>query len=387
MAMPTLSVPTPSLNLHLSLPLSEKRHRRLHSPEDPTKAWDETNSLITAAVVAVLLFWILLAASHLCRWCCLLFVNWEVPRLSLFAGDLLAVQATVSLLLLLAAIHRALGFVGALFLRRWLQNWLCKELDAYDLHVGWLSLRGIFDRQELVIGDLVWRNPRGFTTTPYFLYVREVTLGLSASNIYEFIIYKKGTALKIEKFVLDSVEIHFESGGTEKYPLNLWGVLGLAKQQQEDGDKSSASIRAVLHEFMASILDVVGSADQAFSSAMAMMSSALQSKKVESPKLEEAGLLLDVRTVCVLDVIAHPLDLLSAHHMKATYATDLHVHHLVMLHKELLKEDKPVTLPVLIALVQAKLIQALVAENQSTILAMLSAASANSIASFFTFSH
>lgn len=66
-----------------------------------------------------------------------------------------------ALLIIGLVAHRIAAFILGVIIRRILSKTF-KYTGRFDIHIGWISYRGIFDGNQLIIRNIVWRNPPGW---------------------------------------------------------------------------------------------------------------------------------------------------------------------------------------------------------------------------------
>ena len=78
----------------------------------------------------------------------------------------------------------------------------------YAFNFDWISLRGGFDQNMLVISGFEWRNPSVYTNTPYLLRINEISFIIDIYSVYHAIMHN--SAIKIHEIRLDKAHIYIE---------------------------------------------------------------------------------------------------------------------------------------------------------------------------------
>ena len=70
--------------------------------------------------------------------------------------------------------HRLVAYLIGFIARRVLRNNFWEDSGIFNIHIGWISYRGLVDRQQIVLSNVIWLNPPGYENTPYLLHIKEV---------------------------------------------------------------------------------------------------------------------------------------------------------------------------------------------------------------------
>ena len=125
-------------------------------------------------------------------------------------GLKLLVNFLVSIIFISLIIHRLLGCIVGFFVRLGLRKTL-KNNGRYDIHIGWISYRGIFDLNQIVIRDLMWRNPPEFKRTPFLIHCKAIAISFNPMDIFRLIV-GQSNRIVFDEIVIDSLQVYFERG-------------------------------------------------------------------------------------------------------------------------------------------------------------------------------
>lgn len=128
--------------------------------------------------------------------------------------------------------HRIFASVVGGLIRMLLRGTYTSD-GSFDIYCDWISYRGIWDKNELVFSNLVWRNPPEFKKTPFLLACRELKVSFNLFALFQTILYVK--SIKFDEIVIDGLEIYFERNHTETVEdsLNAWHAVGAKDKDAE----------------------------------------------------------------------------------------------------------------------------------------------------------
>ena len=269
-------------------------------------------------------------------------------RLSL---KLAVLQTILVLVFIYLVIHRILGFVAGLILRYFLCGSLFSYDGRFDVHFGWISYRGIFDRNQLVIGQILWRNPPGYTETPYILRCHEISVTYDPFALIDLIL--TGKVLKFDQVIIDTLEVFFEKAPKNrlaKGSLNVWAAFGIYEKDDEN-NYLSAFFHFIVFKLRQKIelpnplarrdgeeeedenddeeetgpvtnTEATGGHERLPSTDITNEQSHSQSQS-QTHHQKNTPLKVDINRLLVLDLIAHPLDLLNDVHIPPSKTSDI----------------------------------------------------------------
>ena len=125
--------------------------------------------------------------------------------------------------------HRLIAYIAGLIIRIVLRNQMSYN-GKYDIHIGWISYRGILDRCEVVIHNLVWRNPsEHFHRSPYILHVKEVSVSIRTADLIAMLRDPYNGVIKVHQVLIDTVEVFIEKSDSKELeqPLNVFCAMQL----------------------------------------------------------------------------------------------------------------------------------------------------------------
>lgn len=117
----------------------------------------------------------------------------------------------VSFLVISLFIHRLLGAIVGIILRSYLRKSVVNKTGRYDIHFGWISYRGIFDLNQILIRDFMWRNPPEFEKTPYLIRCKAIAISFSLPVLINMIL-NNFNKIVLGEILIDSLEVYFERG-------------------------------------------------------------------------------------------------------------------------------------------------------------------------------
>lgn len=82
-------------------------------------------------------------------------------------------RIVVSIVIFSVLLHRLLGILFSFCVRQHLGR---KRVGSYLVDVEWIGLRLGFERNEIVIHNMMWHNPPLFTATPYFVSIEDILI-------------------------------------------------------------------------------------------------------------------------------------------------------------------------------------------------------------------
>ena len=125
--------------------------------------------------------------------------------------------------------HRLIAYIAGLIIRIVLRNQMSYN-GKYDIHIGWIAYRGILDRCEVVIHNIVWRNPsEHFHRSPYILHVKEVSVSIRTADLIALLRDPYNAVIKLHQVLIDTVEIFIEKSDSKELeqPLNVFCAMQL----------------------------------------------------------------------------------------------------------------------------------------------------------------
>ena len=184
--------------------------------------YERENYIITAIVVLGLGGWILTIIPHL-------FQYYILRRFNVNILGITTIQLLLYVLVFSLLAHRLVAYVAGLAIRIILRNQMSYN-GKYDIHIGWISYRGIFDRNEVVIHNIVWRNPSElFHRSPYILHVKEVSVSIRTADLIALIRDPYNAVIKVHQVLIDTVEVFIEKSDAKELdqPLNIFCAMQL----------------------------------------------------------------------------------------------------------------------------------------------------------------
>lgn len=138
--------------------------------------------------------------------------------------------------------HRVIGYLLGLILRVILRKSFQAASDGkFEIYIGWVSYRGLLDRNQLVISNLMWLNPPEFKKSPFLLRCSEISVSFNFWDMINTVRFVK--AIKFEEIIIDSLEVYFErvTTSTTENSLNVWAAIGV-----KDKDAEKSMLRGVI---------------------------------------------------------------------------------------------------------------------------------------------
>eukprot|EP01041_Mallomonas_annulata_P007664 gene7663-15685_t len=323
-----------------------------------------------------------------------------------------AFHAVCSLTLVSLIMHRVTAFIASFLLRFFLGR-LMGVSGAFNIHIGWLSYKGFFDRNEIVLYNVVWMNHPSFIHSPYVLRIKEVSVSFDLLALISTIRFQ--TPITIDRVYVDGLEVYFErcNDKTKPFKMNTWAAIGnadrkllwkiikaieaiiweklstpfstdrlLGKSSSSTGAGGSANGNSKDNNTLPSETDSTDMDDFIVPTSGGGSSAAASGSESEQLKIVVSRLL-------AFDVVAHPLDILGSSHTEPTPLTDIYIRE-ISLNRDELTVPPPkgssstarsaISLDDFGDVVGKKLAQELFAANSLKIAALLTANSASKIA-------
>lgn len=105
---------------------------------------------------------------------------------------------------------------------------------TFDFDIGWISYRGPFDRNEIVVSNIIFRNPPEYNKTPFLLHVKEVCIAVDMISVFSLITGGLKDPLVVDHVVVQGVELFLEKVSDEgASELNLTAALGARNRKKE----------------------------------------------------------------------------------------------------------------------------------------------------------
>ena len=154
------------------------------------------------------------------------------------------IQVALLLTVILATFHRLLGFIVSLYIRN-LLGW-SKENRKFDINIDWIALRIGWDKNQVLLSGIEWKNPPPFKSTPCFVSIKEVSLTLSNQFLYRALcqLYTADESIVIDEVVIDGVNVYIEKTDKKEEGLNIWAAMGA--KSLEDEKKYSGNLMSLL---------------------------------------------------------------------------------------------------------------------------------------------
>lgn len=230
--------------------------------------------------------------------------------------------------------HRILASIAGVVLRVMLRGRFQSD-GSFDIYCDWVSYRGFWDKNELVFGNLLWRNPPEFKKTPFLLACRELKVSFDLHDLFQTILYLK--AIKFDEIVIDGLEVYFERNHTEttENSLNVWRAVGAKDKDTEKSIfhtilmgiwgaiKNRVRKQSLLHKLKVSLLakssvkhrdeedGEFGHLNCDASDRASVRSSDGNPKPAASTKTSSTLPTVEFNRLNVYKLVAHPLDLLT----------------------------------------------------------------------------
>lgn len=203
-----------------------------------------------------------------------------------------------------------------------------KNNGFFDIHMAWVSIRGVVDRVELVLHDVIWLNHPNFTHSPFVLYIKEIRVSFEPIHTIYALRYSGG--LKIDEVMIDSMEVFFERAdiNQEKGHLNIFSAIGV----QEFG-KAGSMLRGVVSGLITLIEE--------------KLTEKLIKKPIHRLFSNEAynrnpPITVELNRAFIVDLVVHPLDLLSGCHRETSGIADIRIPLMFLTHRDLCgREGEP----------------------------------------------
>lgn len=142
------------------------------------------------------------------------------------------------LLILLLFSHRLIAYSVCFLIRQVLRSLLCAWYEgAFDFDIGWISYRGFFDRNEIVISNIIFRNPPQYSKTPFLLHIKEISVAVDFGSIYGLSV--RGDPLVMDHVIVNGLDLQIERVGSEfevfdAASLNILAAFGIRTKQREN---------------------------------------------------------------------------------------------------------------------------------------------------------
>jgi hypothetical protein len=94
-----------------------------------------------------------------------IFRSWEIAKFW--------IRFLISIVIFFASFHRLLGKLFSFYVRWRLGR---KRVGSFLVEVEWIGIRLGFDRNEILLHNIMFRNPPAFTDTPFFVSVEDVLI-------------------------------------------------------------------------------------------------------------------------------------------------------------------------------------------------------------------
>ena len=265
--------------------------------------------------------------------------------------------------------HRLLGYVLGLLIRGLLRrSFLGDNADQWRIHFGWVAYRGLLDRQQLVLHDVLWLNPTEYRETPFLLYVKELAISISIEDIFAMVRGRHDPStltVNIEEVMIDSLEVFIErnAGGG----INLWSAMGVkAKSDVKNSGRFLQTFEKSIETFFWKLVQSLQA--QAFKLNLDWTS--------KEPVPSQPFVTCD--RILALNVKAHVLDLLSATHVPYKKSSAIKLPLWYMRKRQLLDSNaKPLRLNKFIDKAVENLSVVLLTANSVTIPSLLAHSAAN----------
>jgi hypothetical protein len=280
-----------------------------------------------------------------------IFISWflsilvQILRYAFGNSSTLFHNSTIQIVLYFVAFaimgHRILGYSLGFLIRRLLRKSF-ENNGKFDIHFGWVSLRGILDRNQIVIHNVVWRNPPEFKNSPFLLHIKELSVSVDPSDIISTI--RDPSSVKIEEIVIDGVEIFIEKSDSSKIEnsLNLWSAVG-AESKEKENETFKSIITEIFHKISSKIKEklkgkafhvktsdnstneevVVVPVDITDSDTNSGTKPDLDTKSAPPRKTGSVPPTVELNRLLVFDLVLHPLDLLGGSHQRPTPGSDI----------------------------------------------------------------
>jgi hypothetical protein len=155
-----------------------------------------------------------------------------------------AIKVFLLLSVILATFHRLLGYLVSLYVRN-LLGWT-QENGKFDINIDWIALRIGWDKNQILLSGIVWKNPPRFKSTPCFISIKELSLTISSQYVYRALCKQKSAedSIVIDEVVIDCAHIYIEKTNRKEDGLNLWAAFGA--ESVEDEKKCSGGLMSFL---------------------------------------------------------------------------------------------------------------------------------------------
>ena len=230
--------------------------------------------------------------------------------------------------------------------------------------MAWVSVRGIVDRVEIVLHDVIWLNHPHFTQSPFLLYTKEIRVSFQPIHTIYALRYLGG--LKIDEVVIDSMEVFFERADInhEQGHLNIFSAIGV-----QEFEKAGSMLRGAVLGLIA-LIEV-------------KLTEKLIKKPIHRLFSQEAynqnpPITVELNRAFIVDLVVHPLDLLSGCHRETSGIADIRIPLMFLTHKDLSgKDGEPLPADEFGDKFGDAFGAALVAHNSASITALLAASATN----------
>jgi hypothetical protein len=245
----------------------------------------------------------------------------------------------------------------------------------WNIHIGWISYRCFLDHNEVVIHHALWRNPKDFNRSPFLIMFKELSVSFDLFELIELI--RTGKDIIFDQIVLDGVEIYFERmddsiavlsrphssskpatvsptaattptlGEQDQQPmeghntLNVWAAIGCESLEDEER-MFSGLLRGIYNDIVTKIRHKLAKPfqkrphtrkinpndeEEDFNNETVL----IDRKRAESNAPEVVtppppGMPTFVMNrLFIIDLLGHPLDLLSGKHMEPRKHCDVYI--------------------------------------------------------------
>eukprot|EP01036_Dinobryon_divergens_P033438 gene33438-43218_t len=227
---------------------------------------------------------------------------------------------------------------------------------------------GLLEQSKILIGNFEWKNPSKFKDSPYFLFVKEISISISLLSVVTA--YVRGTYFEVGEIKLDSFHVYMERTQNKEDGLNLWAAIGIEKNEEKKN----------------SVLQNISSASSLHSDNEPQVRTPPNPSQSNEPTHFGVPYLLEIDRVLILDVRLHTQDYLTAGHVRSDSNNTITIPVLFLDRKVLTRPPvrrgqyrRGIYLDTLVWKVVGSLISELFATNKFEMMALVTNAAANHV--------
>lgn len=146
-------------------------------------------------------------------------------------------EILIVIIVFVSMFHRLLGFFATWYLKKILGG---ENGGKFDLNFSWIALRLGLDQNQILISQLIWKNPSNFLSTPYFFKIEDISITFDFLSVFRSILMgNKKVSIKIEEIKIGDIKVYIEKTQNKEDGMNIWACFGAKNQEEEKKVKSS----------------------------------------------------------------------------------------------------------------------------------------------------